>query len=276
MNAKSLCSSFRESFRQQWECTTAPEGNIRVRTPYIYPDGDILDLFILARGDRYKLTDFGETVAWLRMRSGIAKLSPKRLGQVHDICQTHGVDFNRGQLELSGLAESDLPKAVVQLAGAAARTSDLWYAFPSKAVDAVSGMDSDRLHEEVGKWLNETGVLFKPRIKRLGRSGRDWSIDYETHTDSRTGFVFLMSTRSREMAQRLTEQVLAACVDLSLSVHNQQNLRSFHEQPEVVNISIFDDSPSVWRKEDFNLMKHASKVVQWPDQQGLERELHAA
>lgn len=130
MNVESLCSSIRESFHRRWECTTAPEGNIRVRTPYIYPDGEILDLFVLERSDRYKLTDFGETVAWLRMRSGITKLSPKRLGQIHDICQTHGVAFSRGQLELSELAESDLPKALVQLAGAAARVSDLWFALP--------------------------------------------------------------------------------------------------------------------------------------------------
>lgn len=150
MNVESLRSSIRRSFYQLWECTTAPEGNIRVRTPYIYPDGEVLDLFILARGDSYKLTDFGETVAWLRMRSGIAKLSQKRVGQIHDICQTHGVAFNCGQLEVSGLADNDLPKAVVQLAGAAARVSDLWFAFPVSDRAGFRACKNSSMNREAG------------------------------------------------------------------------------------------------------------------------------
>lgn len=126
----SLSSSIREWFHKQWECTRAPAGGIRVRTPYMYPDGDILDLFVLEDGTRYRLTDFGETVAWLRMRTGSAKLSPKRRAQINDTCQTHGVVNNRNQLELENVAASDLPRALVQLAAAAARVSDLWFTFP--------------------------------------------------------------------------------------------------------------------------------------------------
>ena len=150
MNVDSLCSSLRESFQRQWECTTAPEGNIRVRTPYIYLDGEVLDLFVLERGDRYKLTDFGETVAWLRMRSGIAKLSPKRLDQIHDICQTHGVDFNRGQLELSGISDDDFPKAAFQLAGAAVRVSDLWFALPVSGRAGFNACANSSMNREAG------------------------------------------------------------------------------------------------------------------------------
>lgn len=130
MSVESVRSAIRESFHEQWECTTAPGGNVRVRTPYMYPDGGILDLFVIEDGDSYKLTDFGETVAWLKMRSGSAKLSPGQRAQINDTCQTHGVINNHNQLELARVAANDLPRAVVQLAAAAARVSDLWYTFP--------------------------------------------------------------------------------------------------------------------------------------------------
>lgn len=143
MSVDSLCSSIRESFHEQWECTNAPEGSICVRTPYLYPDGGILELFILEHGDRYRLTDFGETVSWLRMRSGWLSLSPEQRAQIGDACQTHGVINNHNQLELSGVAASDLPRAVVQLAAAAVRVSDLWFTFPCAKL-GTAGFMADR------------------------------------------------------------------------------------------------------------------------------------
>ena len=130
VSVESLSASIREWFHEQWECTPAPEGSIRVRTPYMYPDGGILDLFVLEDGDSYKLTDFGETVAWLRMRTGSTKLSPKRRAQINGACQVNGVVNNHNQLELANVAATDLPRAVVQLAADATRVSDLWFTFP--------------------------------------------------------------------------------------------------------------------------------------------------
>ena len=140
MSLESLCSSIREWFHEQWECTPAPEGSIRVRTPYMYPDGGILDLFVLEDGDSYKVTDFGETVAWLRMRMGSTKLSPERRVQISAACRTHGVVNNHNQLELANVAANGLPRAVVQLAATATRVSDLWFTFPCANLRSASSM----------------------------------------------------------------------------------------------------------------------------------------
>jgi len=42
---------------------------IRIQTPFLYPDGDVIDIFDRAEGDAVTLTDLGETLRWLRMQT---------------------------------------------------------------------------------------------------------------------------------------------------------------------------------------------------------------
>ncbi len=275
MNLESLQSSICESMHKQWEFTAAPKGGVRVRTPYMYPDGGILDLFVLEHGDRYRVTDFGETVAWLKMRTGWAKLPQDRRDQVDDICQTHGVASNHGQLELSGLSKNDLSQAVVQLAGVAARVSDLWFTFPRAKFESPSYMAEQPLCEQVEEWFREWRVAFKPRTTRSGRSGRNWSIDYEATVKSRRALIFLLGTRDRREARRRAEHVLVACVDLSRGGDDWRTPLVSPED-EVVNVSLFDDTHDVWREEDIRLLEIESNVVHRSEPEKFERVLCAA
>lgn len=275
MNLESLQSSICESLHKQWEFTAAPKGGVRVRTPYIYPDGGILDLFVLKHGDSYRVTDFGETVAWLKMRAGWAKLSRKRSDQIDDACQTHGVRNNHGQLELSGLSKNDLSEAVIQLAGAAARVSDLWFTVPRTKFESAPYIAEDPLRVQVEDWFREWMVTFKSHTTRSGRSGRSWSIDYETTVESRRALVFLLGSRDRSEARQLVEQVVLACVDLS---HGGNDPRGPVIVPpnEVATVSLFDDAHDVWREEDIRLLGLESRVVPRSKPEELQRALRAA
>jgi hypothetical protein len=73
-------------------------GFTRVRTPFLYPDGDIIDLFLQERDGRVTITDLGETMRWLRAQSISPRRSPKQTALVEDICLNHGLEFFRGML----------------------------------------------------------------------------------------------------------------------------------------------------------------------------------
>src|SRR5690349_2034731 len=73
-------------------------GYTRVRTPFLYPDGDIVDLFISDEGGILTVTDLGETTRWLRMQSIAPKRSPRQQKLIEDITLNHGVEFFRGML----------------------------------------------------------------------------------------------------------------------------------------------------------------------------------
>ncbi len=129
MNADELCMSLGKSLPALFECTPAPREGVRVRTPLMYPDGGIVDVFVVEQSGHCYVTDFGETLGWLRLQSASSRRSPKQTRMVEDICQTLGVKLHRGQLMLRANVADGLGEAVLRLAQAAVRVSDLWFTF---------------------------------------------------------------------------------------------------------------------------------------------------
>lgn len=261
MNSTSLCAAIRDGLPALFECTPAPREGVRVRTPMMYPDGGIVDVFILERADSYTLTDFGEALAWLRMQTVNPRRTPKQLGLIQDVCQTLGVELHHGQLILRSLSFDELSDGVTRLAQAEVRVSDIWFTMRMRSFKSTS--------EEVNEWLLERSINFKAGVRHRGRSGRDWTIDFEIYTYRRTSLLFLLSTGSRTAASRLTEHVVAGCIDLRHSQIHQLHADS------VSLVSLFDDNSDVWRDEDFRLASEVSEVALWSQQDRLEAILRA-
>ena len=129
MNADELGVSLGKSLPALFECTPAPREGVRVRTPLMYPDGGMVDVFVVEQDGGCYVTDFGETLGWLRLQSASSRRSPKQTRMVEDACQPLGVKLDRGQLMLRANTADGLGEAVLRLAQAAARVSDLWFTF---------------------------------------------------------------------------------------------------------------------------------------------------
>jgi len=258
MNAEELCASLRAAGPPLFECSPAPREGIRVRTPFLYPDGGIIDVFVLERGGCIEVTDFGEALGWLRMQSVRGQLSPKQKRLIEDVCLTLGVELFRGQL-LRRVEGNRVSEAVLRVAQAALRVADLWFTLRTRAVESVA--------DEVVDWLTEKKIPFQRGVSLSGRSGRTWTIDFQTHLPQRTSLVFLLATGSRAAARRVTEHVVAALYDLN-------HLKLAESKPSFV--SLFDDTEDVWQEEDFRLVQELSTVARWSRPDEFEAILRAA
>jgi hypothetical protein len=99
---------------------------VRVRTPYLYPDGDFIDLFLHSANQAVTtVSDIGETVWWLNSNTLSAKRSPKQAGLNSDISQTHGVEFFRGMMKARSNEPVALADAVTRVSQAALSVSKL-------------------------------------------------------------------------------------------------------------------------------------------------------
>ena len=130
MDPSDLCASLTKTMSPLFECTPAPREGVRVRTPMLYPDGGMVDVFVLERGDSHLLTDFGEALGWLRMQSVNPRPAPGQRALVEDVCQTLRIELSRGQLTLRVGADDDMADAVIRLAQAVVRVSDISFTFP--------------------------------------------------------------------------------------------------------------------------------------------------
>jgi len=223
----------------------------RIRTPYLYPDGDHIDVFWKVQGDVVQVSDLGETTRWLRMQTVTPRRSPKQNALIADVCLTHGVEFYKGVLLARSRPGDALPAVTLRVAQAALRVSDLWFTFRARSVESVT--------DEVADFLTERDMTFGRGQKLAGRSGRTWSPDFHVRAVRRSSLVYVLSTGSRSAARAIVNHVHTAWYDLNHLAAGPEALRF---------VSLFDDTADVWSDEDFRLAEQLSIVTRWsqPDE----------
>lgn len=250
MSMPSVCEALRADLGELFTCTE--QGSCqRIRTPYLYPDGDNIDLFCKIEGGMTTVTDLAETTRWLRMQSVTPRRSPKQRQLIQDACLTHGVEFYRGMLQARCRPGDSLATVITRVAQAALRVSDLWFTFRTRAVESIT--------DEVADYLTERHLPFDRSETLAGRSGRSWSVDFHVRTPARSSLIYVLSTGNRSAARSVAEHVLAAWYDLNHLAAGPEALRF---------VSLFDDTADVWADEDFRLVEGLSTVSRWsrPDE----------
>lgn len=232
---------------------------MRIRTPFLYPDGGVVDVFAIPRGERWFLTDHGEALGWLRMQSARGRLSENQQRLLEDVCRTLGMELQSARLVLRVAERERLPEAVIRLGQGVVRVADHWFTLRTRAIESVP--------DEVARWLEEHRITFDRNARHTGRSGRTWTIDFQTFTEVRTALIFVLATGSRSVAPRLSEHGVAGWHDL-----RHLNL----VQPHLAFVSLFDDNEDVWREEDFRLVEALSDVARWSRPDEFARLLEAA
>lgn len=219
-------------------------GMTRVRTPFLYPDGDIIDVFVREREGVVSISDMGEGLNWLRMQTPAKRRSPKQNRLVEDVRKTLGLELFKGALFVRVRPGEDLTPAVIRVAEGSLRLSDIWFTMRTRTVETST--------EEVEDYLKEWDLKYEARPKILGRSGRTWQPDFQIRTPQRSSLMCVLSTGSRATARKVTEHVVTTWVDLS-------HLSAGAEPKRFV--SVFDDTSDVWSKEDYKLLEDLSDVA---------------
>jgi hypothetical protein len=258
MNDIDFCADIKTGLGALFSC--AHHGEFyRIRTPYLYPDGDNIDLFCKTEDGVITVSDLGETTRWLRMQTLSPRRSPKQSALLNDACQTHGVEFFQGALLARCRSHDSLAAVVLRVAQAALRVSDLWFTFRTRSIESVN--------EEVADWLAERHLDFTRAEKIPGRSGRAWMPDFHVRAPVRSSLIFVLATGSRSAARPVAEHVLAAWYDLSHMAVGPESLRF---------VSLFDDTADVWREEDFKLLEPLSAIARWSQPERLAGLLEEA
>ena len=251
MNNIDICKSLKEGVGELFSCTMHGDFE-RIRTPFLYPDGDNIDLFCKHEDGLITVTDLAETVRWLRMQSGsVSARTIKQRQLIADACLTHGVEFYRGMILGRCHPGDSLSMVVTRVAQAALRVSDLWFTFKTRTVESIT--------DEVSDVLNERKMPFTRYEKLAGRSGSSWTIDFHVRNPRRSSLVCVLKTANRSSARPIVDHAVAIWHDLNHLAAGPEAL-SF--------VSLFDDTSDVWSNEDFNLLESLSTITRWsrPDE----------
>ncbi len=246
------CQAIAENFGSLFVCKEEVNGFTRIRTPYLYPDGDVIDFYFKVSQDRPLITDLGETKRWLMSQTTSEFLSKKQEQVLQDILLTHEVEEYRGALIVRVGGIEGLAAAITRLAQATVAVSNLWFLSRTRLVSTFE--------DEVAELLSDHRVRFQANEKLSGRSGRSWRIDFHTFHPNHSSLVQVLSTGSRAAANTKANNVVAAWMDLTQFKFGAQPLRF---------ISLFDDTLDVWQMETIRQLEELSDIVYWSDSERL-------
>ncbi len=249
------CDYIAENMGELFECLPV-NGRTRIRTPYLYPDGDIIDLFLTDDGFPTTLTDFGDTLGWLWTQTAAKDRTVRQQRLIQDVCLTHGVELYRGMLTVRVKDPAALSDAVTRLSQAALRVSDLWFTFRSQSAASVN--------DDVEEFLRARNIGFDRGERLVGRSGRYWRVDFHTRMPKRSALLNVLSTANKPSARRMVEHIASGWLDLSYLNMGPENTRF---------VTLFVDQFDVWTPEDFGLVEQVSDVAYWSRRGDLEELL---
>jgi hypothetical protein len=257
------CELIRSELGALFECEQRAD-HVRIRTPFLYPDGDLVDLYwqpvdFEGASPAGRLTDLGETLRWLRTQTAALRRSPKQDGLIDDVCRTHGVERIRGELSVRVGKECPMHDAVSKLSQAAMRVADISFTFRSRSVASVA--------DDVADFLSAREITYERGQRQVGRSGKVWTPDFHTAMPERSALVYVLATGNRSRATSLVEHVVTAWYDLS---HLQATTAGLGF------VSLFDDSADVWTEEHQRLVGDLSDIAFWSRPDELVQTLGAA
>lgn len=131
-----LCELITEQMGLLYSCSPV-DRYLRIQTPFLYPDGDVIDIFYQGDENTGTLTDLGETLRWLRMQTIAQRQSPRLQQLIADTCLTHSVEQYRGMLAVRVRRSEDFAANLTRLAQCALRVSDLWFTFRNKMGESI-------------------------------------------------------------------------------------------------------------------------------------------
>ncbi len=234
------------------------EQYIRIRTPFLYPDGDVIDVYLVEQGGKLALTDFGESLRWLRAQTSGMRKSPRQKMLIHDVCITHMAELQNGMLVVKLDSVESIADGIVRIGQASSRVADLCFTMRTRVTQSAT--------DEVEEYLRERPVQFDRGYTMLGESGKNWMVDFRVVANDNVSLVQVLSTGSRATAKNVVYQVVSMWTDI---VPPNQMIGTSTKR-----VTLFDDTSDIWEPSDFVLVSKVSDdVARWSKPEDFDRAI---
>lgn len=230
-------------------CDVIANGMIRLSTPFRYPDGSAIDLFLTPQPDaahQLTLTDLGHTTAYLLDMQVKPWTTKKRFKQIQDICQSLAVTRDGGELKII-LDVGDAPQVasmLVRLGQACLRMADM--ALTQRLPTA------DTFGETLEEFVTEIDRPYEAGIEIIGRYHKPVPVDYRVTGRTTSTLVQTLSTANSAAAHGLSTEIFTRWYDLE------------PVKPQHQFVTIFDTTNNAVRDQDIKRLRDVSLVFGYP------------
>jgi hypothetical protein len=251
----SMISEFLDSpFSTLFKCKKINE-YLSISTPFFYPDGDVLEVFLNERSGKIVLSDIGETLRFLSSYDLEVKNSTKRQRIIDNVTQLSNVKFFRGVFYKPISTIDEIPGAIFDLSQCIIRTCDLLY--------TIKGSSRAAFVEEVKDFLDFKKFKFEENFTVETDSANTYQIDLAVETGNHLRLVELMNPPAQYTHRPKTDHIVKMWADIE----------SFSDYDKSDRITLLDDSNYSWRKSDTMLIEKFSIITTWSNKDELIKRI---
>lgn len=237
---------------------------IKITTPFIYPDGDVIDIFYRKIDQGFILTDLGETIRWLESQSVSGMRSDKQKELIETIRLTHNLEVKRDMFitRVDSSADSiKLASSILELGQALVRLSDLWI--------LQSGRKTKTMIDWVEYFIKKMDINYEREPLYTGRTERNWRPHFYTTVKGNNVLTHVLNTDKKSKTKPILCMVNTQWQDLE-----QYKVKSNYKFISLIVDT--DEGAKVWTEGDKKLLSETSEVKKWSNKNDFKEALLAA
>ena len=262
------CETFAKwasTFSLVHSCERLPGGELRIATPFLYPDGSRIDVFYIPKREFFDsefLSDLGQTSSYLADLHIFPHEHTRRASVLQRTCEIFGITNFDGEMRLellgcdpiSELSDRGVADGIFRLAHTCARIADLSF---TKKFKLPSGFNS-----QVGSYLSvATNVRYEVNVRVLGKYDKTVPVDFRTAYKNKENLILTLSPLTITGAHSASGEVFRKWHLLE----PRGNQYGFITLLDVASVSLRDD--------DLQLLREKSHVLGYPAQRDELREI---
>jgi hypothetical protein len=228
------------------ECGAVRGGALRLSTPFVYPNGEHIDVFLEVAQKLYggyRLSDYGRTSHYLRNANSSIEGSAKKKQILQDILAQAGVKLRDGDLtiEIASTELRHISEAMLRLTHACVRISEF-------SVHHRQRLDNP-FREGVAELLRRRELDFVPDVKVRGRFNNDVKVDFAVYAPKQASFVLLLAPLNEQASHAASNEIFRKWYDLA-----EDNTR---------RVTVYNAASPV-RAEDLKRLNEHSSLISFP------------
>lgn len=245
-------------------CDIVRNGDLRISTPFKYPNGDSIDVFLYPKkenllGELY-LSDRGHTYIYLKGAYAGWPETTRKQEIIVDIASQLNVRVGAGEIFLS-LSEDtldELSEGILRVAQACVRISD--FATHQRLRSASPFRD------DVEDFFAAQSLGFSKDVKVRGSFGNHLRMDFEVTSPKTRSYVNILAAMNRPAAHSAATDIFSKLYDLNRTSQLDHQL-----------VTVFNSQSRAIRESDIQRLRDMSLVFAYPEQgQALAETLSGA
>lgn len=247
MECNNIVESYLSELKNNFECRRI-NGMLAVITPYLYPDNDLIEVFIEEISEnRIRIGDLGETLRHLESQGFDVLGNKLNRHRAEQIASRVHAEIQQGKILKEGKPE-DIGELIFDVICAAKGIGDLIYL--SRAYEPAT------FNDEVANLFVRENIPFERDYHIKGLSDKKYTVEFRVIKPS----VLLLKTLSPTKETGLTRRI-----DSVFRVWSDIN-GDFDQNKK---ISIMNDIEFKWKPHDIKLLERVSDIVYWSDKEKI-------